>query len=186
MTGYCINPEKCEKLIFFVPVIWQYSSPMKKAMFGLMILSAISSASAANYMGGFVGNDAGVHFQQSLTRATSMRYALTALSIFSNKVTIGGEVAYLNNMPTRRSRVGLTPYYGAGMGLGMRTISSGNNSVTGIGLYPHGLLGVKMGVANAFSVFAEGNVGLQMNVIEDSTEAGLGAGVRVGVNIRLP
>lgn len=159
---------------------------MKKAMLGLVIFSAFSSATAANYVGGFLGNDSGVHFQQSLTRATSMRYAITALGMFSDQVTVGGEVAYLSRIPASSSRGGLTPYYGVGMGVGMSTERVGNSSATGIGLYPHALLGMKLGVANAFSVFAEGNVGLKVNVADNYTGAGLGGGARLGVNIRLP
>lgn len=158
-----------------------YASAMKKALFGLLALSAVSTA-AADSVGGYLGTGAGVYYRQDLTVNSSVRYALNlnAVNLFrGGSLALGGDVAYLGQIRTGASLAGFNPYYGLGLGA---EVSLG--STTGLAVYPHGLLGLEYQITTPLSVFVEGSVGPYLSL---GTSGGLGFdllgfGARVGVN----
>ncbi|WP_019585499.1 hypothetical protein [Deinococcus apachensis] len=148
---------------------------MKKALLGILALTAVSSA-AADSFGGFVGlgaGGAGLYYQTG----SNLRFGLTGLNLFrGGSIGVGGEVAYLNNF-SGLSLGGLTPYYGAGLGA---SVSVGAN--LGLSAYPHGLLGVRYNVTGPFNVFGEVNAGPTLGLSTANSGIGFGFGARVGLD----
>lgn len=153
---------------------------MKKTVFGLLALSALSSASAANYVGGSIGTGGSLHYQQDRTATSAMRYSLdlAATGLSFNNLRVGGSFDYLMNMPDQ-SGSALTPYYGAGLGA---YVSLG--SATGVGLYPHALIGAKYNLSAPLSVFGEVNAGPYF-AVGSSSVISFGWGARLGLNYML-
>ena len=158
---------------------------MKKTVLGLLAITAVSSASAASYVGGSVGSGATLHYQTDLTGSSAMRYGLNldATNFQFNNLAIGGSVDYLGDFVGTGSALGgLTPYYGLGLGAGVVLGNSG-----GVSLYPHGTLGLRYNVTDPLSFFVEGNVGPRITVGgTNASNTRLGAGARIGLNYRLP
>ncbi|GAA5501837.1 hypothetical protein Dxin01_01576 [Deinococcus xinjiangensis] len=158
---------------------------MKKALIGLLTLSALSTASAANYVGGSVSIKNGIgglnlHYQQDRNATSAMRYSLDldALNVGSGGVSVGGSVDYLANIPNQTAMTTpITPYYGLGLGAG---VALGSGSA--VALYPHGVLGAKFQLSNPLSIFAEGNAGPRVVLASGASNVGFGWGARVGVN----
>ncbi|MBZ9713397.1 hypothetical protein [Deinococcus multiflagellatus] len=158
---------------------------MKKTLFGLLALSAVSTAAAATSVGGSVGSGATLHLQNDLTSSSAMRYSLnlSATGFNFNRLSVGGSVDYLADFGASDASLGgLTPYYGLGLGAGVFLGSGG-----GILLYPHGTLGLRYNVTDPLSVFVEGDIGPAVYVggVASST-VGIGASARIGLNYRLP
>lgn len=154
---------------------------MKKAILGLLALTAVSSASAADYIGASVGSGLSLHYQKDLNRSAAMRYSLNldALGFNFNTLSVGGAVDYLANFPGQNMG-GFVPYYGLGLSAGVAL--GGTNA---IGVYPHGTLGLKYQVNTPLSVFVEGNVGPYIGVSGGQTGITFGGGARIGVNYML-
>lgn len=159
---------------------------MKKTILGLLAITAVSSASAASYVGGSVGSGATLHYQTDLTSSSAMRYGLNldATNFNFNNVAIGGSVDYLGDFTGTGSALGgLTPYYGLGLGAG---VALGNNG-GGVSLYPHGTLGLRYNVTDPLSVFVEGNIGPVVSIGgSNNSSVYIGSGARIGLNYRLP
>jgi hypothetical protein len=158
---------------------------MKMTLLGLLALTAVSTASAASYVGGSVGSGLTLHYQNDLTAASAMRYGLNldATNFNFSHLSVGGSVDYLGDFTgTGSSLGGLTPYYGLGLGAGVVLGSGG-----GFSLYPHGTLGLRYNITDPLSLFVEGNVGPVVSV-GGTAAAGVsvGAGARIGLNYRLP
>lgn len=153
---------------------------MKKILLGLAALSALSTASAANYVGASIGNGLSVHYQQDLSATSAMRYSLNldAVGFSFNTLTLGGSADYLMDIPSGTPSA-LTPYYGAGLGAGVAL-----GSVTGVSLYPHVLLGAKYNVSAPLSVFGEVNAGAAL-WLGGGSAFGFGYGARLGFNYML-
>lgn len=155
---------------------------MKKTLFGLLALGAVSSA-GADAVGGYIGTDAGLFYQSDLTATSAVRYGLNlnAVNLFrGGSLGLGGEVAYLNDL-SGQNLGGLNPYYGFGLGA---DVSLGG--VTSVSVYPHALAGLRYDVAGPFSVFVEGNAGARVAVGNVGTGVRLGVGARIGLNYQLP
>ena len=160
---------------------------MKKALLSVAALAAVSSASAADYVGGSVSIKNGVgglnlHYQQDVSAASAMRYSLDldALNVGSNGLSIGGSVDYLTDMPATTATP-FSPYYGLGLGAGAYL---GNNASAFV-IYPHGVLGTKFAVSNPLGLFLEGNAGPAVVVAGGQPSVNFGWGARFGVNYRL-
>ncbi|BDP42753.1 hypothetical protein DAETH_27220 [Deinococcus aetherius] len=153
---------------------------MKKALFGLLALSAVSTA-AADSVGGFIGTGAGVYYRNELTVNSSVRYALNlnAVNLFrGGSLALGGDVAYLGQIRSGATLAGFNPYYGLGLGA---DVSLGSNNY--ISVYPHGLLGLEYQVTTPLSIFVEGSVGPSLSIGNGGLNFDfLGFGARVGVN----
>lgn len=160
---------------------------MKKTILGLLAITAVSSASAASYVGGSVGSGATLHYQTDLTSSSAMRYGLnldaTNFNFNRDNVSIGGSVDYLGDFVGTGSALGgLTPYYGLGLGAGVVLGTGG-----GVSVYPHGTLGLRYNVTDPLSVFVEGNIGPRITVGgTNASNTRLGSGARIGLNYRLP
>jgi hypothetical protein len=160
---------------------------IKTLLIGLTTFAlAASTASAANYIGGSVGSGATIHYQRDLTGSSAVRYGLnlSAVGFNFNTLTLGAGVDYLSNIAVARSAGlgGLAPYYGFGLDAG---VALGN--VTFVGIYPHGLAGIKYNISSPLSVFGEINAGPNIfvgNATGSSINFGFGA--RIGLNYRLP
>ncbi|MFC3861449.1 hypothetical protein ACFOPQ_11830 [Deinococcus antarcticus] len=159
---------------------------MKKTLIGLMALSALSTASAANYVGGSIGTGGSIHYQQDRAPGTATRYSLDLNTTGFNfgTLSLGGSVDYLMNVP-QTTPSALVPYYGAGLGAYV-----GLGGGVGISVYPHVLLGAKYNVnATPFSVFGELNAGYAIGFASASgvTVGGSGFnwGARLGLNYML-
>ncbi|MHA0035004.1 hypothetical protein [Deinococcus sp. PESE-13] len=155
---------------------------MKSSLFrmtGAALLLGLPAAHAAS-VGGFVGSDAGVYYQSNQP-GSSTRYGLTGLGLFSQQVTVAGEVASLRDFPNNAPNTfgSLTPYYGFGLGAG---VSLGNSS--SFSLYPHALLGLRYNTRAPLSVYGEVNAGARAT-IGGGTNIGLGGGARIGVNLNI-
>lgn len=152
---------------------------MKKTLFGLLALGAVSSA-GADSVGGHIGTTSGVHYQTDLTADSAVRYGLNLSStrLFRGEFGVGGEVAYLREA-SGQNFGGLTPYYGFGLGVGAAV-----GSRIGVSAYPHVLGGLNYAVAGGpFSVFVEGNVGPTISVATSGSGIDLlNGGVRLGLN----
>lgn len=156
-----------------------YALSMKKALLGLLALSAVSTA-AADSVGGYVGTGAGVYYRQDLTTTSSVRYALNlnAVNLFrGGSLGLGGDVAYLNAIQSGAALAGFNPYYGLGLGADVSLGSSNEVSV-----YPHVLAGLEYQVTTPVSVFVEGSVGPYLGLADGGLNLGVGFGARVGVN----
>ncbi|ANE42715.1 hypothetical protein [Deinococcus puniceus] len=156
---------------------------MKKALIGLALLAAASSASAATYVGGSIGTGLTVHLQNDLDAASAVRYGLNldAVSLFrGGSLAVGGDVAYLNDI-IGQDLGGLSPYYGLGLGA---YVSLGSNNE--ISVYPNGILGLKFQVSDPLSVFVEGSAGPRVSIGGGQTGIGFGFGARIGLNYQLP
>ncbi|MEF2278982.1 hypothetical protein V3W47_11800 [Deinococcus sp. YIM 134068] len=152
---------------------------MKKALLGLLALSAVSSA-AADSVGGSIGTGLTVHYQTDLTSTSSIRYGLNldALNLFrGGSLAIGGDVAYLGELNGSQALGPFDPYYGLGLGA---YVSLGSSS--GLVVYPNGILGLNFQVTTPLSVFVEGSAGPRIVVGTGSTGIDFGFGARVGVN----
>ncbi len=95
---------------------------MKTSLFqgaALALILGTPTAQAAS-VGGFVGSDAGVYYQSNQP-GSSTRYGLTGLGLFSQQVTVAGEVSSLRDFASTSSTTfgGLVPYYGFGLGAGV-------------------------------------------------------------------
>ncbi|MCD0160358.1 MULTISPECIES: hypothetical protein [unclassified Deinococcus] len=160
---------------------------MKKTILGLLAITAVSSASAASYVGGSVGSGATLHYQTDLTGSSAMRYGLnldaTNFNFNRDNVSVGGSVDYLGDFVGTGSALGgLTPYYGLGLGAGVVLGQGG-----GVSVYPHGTLGLRYNVTDPLSFFVEGNVGPRITVGgPNASNTRLGSGARIGLNYRLP
>ncbi|GAA5438593.1 hypothetical protein CBQ26_01310 [Deinococcus indicus] len=160
---------------------------MKKTILGLLAITAVSSASAASYVGGSVGSGATLHYQTDLTGSSAMRYGLnldaTNFNFNRDNVSVGGSVDYLGDFVGTGSALGgLTPYYGLGLGAGVVLGQGG-----GVSVYPHGTLGLRYNVTDPLSFFVEGNVGPRITVGgTNASNTRLGSGARIGLNYRLP
>lgn len=156
---------------------------MKKALIGLALLAAASSASAATYVGGSIGTGLTVHLQNDLDATSAVRYGLNldAVNLFrGGALALGGDVAYLNDI-SGQDLGGLSPYYGLGLGA---YVSLG--SPTGVSVYPNGILGLKFQVADPISIFVEGSAGPSVTISSAGTGIGFGFGARIGLNYQLP
>ena len=158
---------------------------MKKTILGLLAITAVSSASAASYVGGSVGSGATLHYQTDLTGSSAMRYGLNldATNFNFNNLAVGGSVDYLGDFVGTGSALGgLTPYYGLGLGAGVVLGEGG-----GVSVYPHGTLGLRYNVTDPLSIFVEGNVGPRISVGgTNASNVSVGSGARIGLNYRLP
>ncbi len=160
---------------------------MKKTILGLLAITAVSSASAASYVGGSVGSGATLHYQTDLTGSSAMRYGLnldaTNFNFNRDNVSVGGSVDYLGDFVGTGSALGgLTPYYGLGLGAGVVLGQGG-----GVSVYPHGTLGLRYNVTDPLSFFVEGNIGPRITVGgTNASNTRLGSGARIGLNYRLP
>lgn len=159
---------------------------MKKTLIGFLALSTLSSATAANYVGGSIGTGGSIHYQQDRSATSAMRYSLDLAStgLSFNTLRLGGSVDYLMNMPDG-SRSALVPYFGAGLGAYV-----GLGSVTGVSVYPHVLLGAKYNVKTTpISVFGELNAGPAIGFASAEGKTGMGItfgwGGRLGINYML-
>lgn len=152
---------------------------MKKALIGLMALSAVSTASAANYVGGFIGSDAGVFYQKDTSATSSMRYGLTGLGLFSGAISVAGEADYLTSIGGQEGAV--NPYAGGGLAVGVALSGGGG----GVALYPHGLIGAKYNLSGPLSVFGELNAGPVVAFGGGVSVFGFGWGGRLGVKYML-
>lgn len=159
---------------------------MKKTLIGFLALSALGTASAANYVGGSIGTGGSIHYQTDRNASSAVRYSLdlasTGLSFSS--LRLGGSVDYLMNVP-QTTPSALVPYYGAGLGAYV-----GLGGGVGVSVYPHVLLGAKYNVnATPFSVFGELNAGPSIGFVTTSagsaTGFGFGWGARLGLNYML-
>ena len=148
-------------------------------MTGAALLLGLPAAHAAS-VGGFVGSDAGVYYQSNQP-GSSTRYGLTGLGLFSQEVTVAGEVASLRDFPSSAPSTfgGLTPYYGFGLGAGA---SLGGN--TSFSLYPHALLGLRYNTRAPLSVYGEVNAGPRAT-LSGGTSVTFGGGARIGVNLNV-
>lgn len=165
--------------------------------FGLALLSSLSVASAANYLGGSVSVKNGVgglnlHYKTDLNPGAKIRYALNldVLNVNSYGTALGGDVAYLADLALQGGKRGpLSPYYGAGLGA---VVYLGKHA-SAVGLYPHGLIGVRYNISSPLDVFGEVNAGPAVvfggasvgNVSAGSSHFQFGWGARVGINYRL-
>lgn len=158
---------------------------MKTAALTVLALTAVSSASAATYVGGSIGSGATLHYQRDLTGASAIRYGLNldATNFNFRALSINGTVDYLADFAGTGSLGGFTPYYGVGLGVG-----AGLGDNLGLSVYPHGTLGLRYNVTDPLSVFVEGNVGLAVRVGSgtNTTTVKLGSNARIGLNYRLP
>lgn len=156
-----------------------YAFFMKKALLGLLALTAVSTA-AADSVGGFIGTGAGVYYRNDLTATSSVRYALNlnAVNLFrGGSLGLGGDVAYLGQFPGGQTLAGFNPYYGLGLGA---DVSLGSNNE--LSVYPHGLLGLEYQITTPISVFVEGSVGPSLALADGGLDLGFGYGARIGVN----
>ncbi|WP_216321304.1 hypothetical protein [Deinococcus aestuarii] len=152
---------------------------MKKALLGLLALSAVSTA-AADSVGGFLGTSSGVYYRNDLTVNSSVRYSLNlnAVNLFrGGSLGLGGDVAYLGQFPGGQALAGFNPYYGLGLGA---DISLGSNNQ--LYVYPHGLLGLEYQITTPISVFVEGSVGPYLGLADGGLDLGLGYSARLGLN----
>ncbi|WP_291424890.1 hypothetical protein [Deinococcus sp.] len=149
---------------------------MKKTLIGLLALSAVSTASADSYVGGSIGSGLSLHYQTDRTATSAMRYSLNldATQFNFNQLTLGGSVDYLSNFAGQSLGSGLTPYYGLGLGAG---VALGDN-YSGVGVYPHGILGLKYQISTPLSTFGEVNAGPYIDF-------GSGGGIGFGYNLRI-
>ncbi|GGL96703.1 hypothetical protein [Deinococcus aerophilus] len=158
---------------------------MKKATLTLLALSAVSSASAANYIGGSIGSGVTLQYQSDLTSNSAIRYGLNldATNFNFRALSVNGSVDYLADFAGVGPLGGFTPYYGVGLGVG-----AGIGENLGLSVYPHGTLGLRYNVTDPLSLFVEGNVGLQVQVGSgtNTTNVKLGSNARIGLNYRLP
>lgn len=157
---------------------------MKTTLLGLLALTAVSTASAASYVGGSVGSGLTLHYQNDLTASSAMRYGLNldATNFNFKNLSIGGSVDYLGDFSTDTTLGGFTPYYGLGLGAGVVLGNGGGFSV-----YPHGTLGLRYNITDPLSLFVEGNVGPVVSVGgAAAASVSVGAGARIGLNYRLP
>ena len=147
---------------------------------GAALLLGFPAAHAAS-VGGFVGSDAGVYYQSNQS-GYSTRYGLSGLGLFSQQVTVAGEVASLRDFPsTAPATFGtLVPYYGFGLGAGI-SLGSGSNAT----VYPHALLGLRSNTRSPLSVFGELNAGPKASFGNGATSVTFGGGARVGVNLNV-
>lgn len=165
------------------PGEWSFIvQPMKKMLLGLFALTAVSTASAANYIGGSVGSGLTLHYQTDTSATTANRFSLNldASNFNFNNLALGGSYDYLANFPGTTLGGGLTPYYGAGLGAGIYL-----GDATGVALYPHGTIGLKYNLTGPLSVFGEANAGPVVTFGNGNTGVGFGSGLRVGVNYML-
>ncbi|CAM3568470.1 hypothetical protein [Deinococcus frigens] len=153
---------------------------MKKATLTLLALSAASSASAANYIGGSIGSGLSIHYQTDRNAQSALRYGLNLDAVGFNfgTLSVGGSVDYLANLAGGNLGA-FTPYYGAGLGAG---ISLGKG--TGFTVYPHVTAGLKYQLNAPISVFGEVNAGPTVSLGTGSS-IGFGFGARLGLNYRL-
>ncbi|RJF73284.1 MULTISPECIES: hypothetical protein [Deinococcus] len=153
---------------------------MKKTLLGFLALCTVTTASAANYVGGSIGTGGSIHYQQDRSATSAMRYSLdlAATGLSFNNLRVGGSADYLMNIPGQAPSA-LTPYYGAGLGA---YVSLGAG--TGVGLYPHALLGAKYNVSAPLSIFGEVNAGPYFN-LGSATFFSFGWGARLGLNYQL-
>ncbi|PTA68894.1 hypothetical protein [Deinococcus arcticus] len=156
---------------------------MKKTLFGLLALSALSTAAAATSVGASVGSGVSLHLQNDLTSSSAMRYSLNlnATNFNFNRLSVGGSVDYLADFNANDAALGgLNPYYGIGLGAEV-----GLGAGSSISLTPQGTLGLRYNVTPPLSIFVEGSLGVKVTV-------GAGGGVapagnaRIGLNYRLP
>ncbi|MEW6422376.1 MAG: hypothetical protein AB1511_11725 [Deinococcota bacterium] len=154
---------------------------MKNALIGFLALSAVSTASAAS-VGAYFGTDAtGVYYQTDRTATSNLRYGANVYNLFrGGTLSLGGEVAYLNNLNVPTIAAGLDPYYGLGLGA---SISIGAN--LGVAAYPHGLLGLRYNVSGPFTVFGEVNAGPTLALGTGNLGLGFGFGARLGLDYQL-
>ena len=156
---------------------------MKTSFFralGLTLLFGVPAAQAAS-VGGFVGSDAGVYYQSNQS-GSSTRYGLSGLGLFSQQVTVAGELSSLRDFATTSPTTfgALVPYYGFGLGAG---VSLGGNS--NVSVYPHALLGLRYNTRSPLSVFGEVNAGPKASFGNGATSVSFGGGARVGVNLNV-
>ncbi len=158
---------------------------MKKTLIGLLALSAISTASAANYVGGSIGSGFSIHYQTDRTATSAMRYSLNldATQFDFNQLTLGGSVDYLSNFGSQSLGSGISPYYGLGLGAGVGI--NDNSNGTGVGIYPHGLVGLKYQISTPLSLFGEVNAGPDIQLASGDTHVDFGYGLRIGINYML-
>ncbi|MFC4640481.1 hypothetical protein [Deinococcus hohokamensis] len=155
---------------------------MKKALLSLLAITTVSSASAATSVGASVGSGVSLHLQQDLTSTSAMRYSLNleATQFNFNRLSVGGSVDYLADIPSTSSLGGLTPYYGLGLGAG---VALGNGA--GVSIYPHANLGMRYDVSSPLSIFGELNAGPAIVVGGGATGIGFGFGAKIGLNYRI-
>lgn len=172
----------CKDRYLFSVATLGYAAFMKKAILGLLALTAVSTASAADYVGVSVGSGASIHYQRDLNSTSAMRYSLNldAVGFSFNTLSLGGSVDYLADIPGAGGMGGFVPYYGLGLGAGVAL-----GGVTGVSVYPHGTLGLSYQVTDPLSVFVEGNAGPAVTVSTGGTGIGFGFGARVGLNYML-
>lgn len=156
---------------------------MNKALFGRLALSAVSSA-AADAVGAYIGTGLGVSYRNERNAAGNIRVALDldAVNLIQGgALQLGGDAAYLRPIPAGANfggATGLNSSYGVGVGA---FVAFG--SPTGVGVYPHALLGLEDQITAPVSVFAEGNLGPRVILSTGGSDFRLlKAGARVGVN----
>ncbi len=158
---------------------------MKKVTLTLLALTAVSTASAANYIGGSVGSGLSVHYQSDLTTNSALRYGLNldAVNFNFKALSVNASVDYLADFAGTGSLGGFTPYYGVGLSAG-----AGLGSNLGLSAYPHATLGLNYNISAPLSVFVEGNAGPYIRVGSgaNTTNIGFGSTARIGLNYRLP
>ena len=159
---------------------------MKKATLTLLALGAVSSASAANYVGGSIGSGLSLHYQSDLTSTSAIRYGLNldAINFNFSALSVNASVDYLADFAAAGGTLGgFTPYYGVGLGAG-----AGLGANLGLSVYPHATLGLRYNISAPLNVFVEGNAGPYIRVGSgaNTTNIGFGSTARVGLNYRLP
>lgn len=153
---------------------------MKKALLGILALTASASADSFGAFLGLGAGGSGLYYQTGSAAGSNLRFGLTGLNLFrGGSIGVGGEVAYLNSFGGL-GLGGLNPYYGAGLGA---SVSVGAN--LGLSAYPHGLLGVRYNVTGPFSVFGEVNAGPTIGLSTANSGLGFGFGARLGVDYQL-
>lgn len=154
-------------------------------MIAALALTAVSTASAANWIGGSIGSGATVHYQTDLDNTSAIRYGLnlSAANFNFNILSIGGGVDYLKELEVAGASNQLTPYFGAGVDA--YTILA-KNVGGGIVLYPHALLGAKYDLNSTLNVFGEVHGGFGVALASGASGVGgVGFNARLGLNYRM-
>ena len=162
---------------------------MKKVVLPLLVLTALSSASAAERVGFFL---LGAQYERDTNATDAFRVGvgLPIAGFFggSGALALSGDVAWMRH--TRALNLdgtGVQPYYGAGLGLSTIFAKTDSGSAAGLTLYPHALGGVNVGLNDRWALFAEGSVGPTIYALGASTAttSGSTSGVTAGLGVRL-
>ncbi|AZI41530.1 hypothetical protein EHF33_01140 [Deinococcus psychrotolerans] len=171
---------------------------MNKILVGLAALTFASATTAsADKVGGYL---LGAQYTQEQSNGTALRYGVgvPGLGLFNSGgyISIGGDISYLLPLNTT---VGAAQsvvngvdavkaydlYYGAQLGLGANIARVAGYTGAGFTIAPAALVGVEFNLADPFSVFLEGSVGLGVGLGGGGTSVYFAPGLRLGANYRL-